>query len=69
MKDHFEFRRYFESFEGVKSETVYKTEEVCLDDILRSFGDFLKGCGFQFTGEVVIVDEDFNKEDKEDWVY
>ena len=66
MKDYFEFRRCFESFNGVKTENVYKTEEECLDDILRSFRDFLKGCGFHFEGELTIVDLDFNKKDLDD---
>lgn len=34
-----------------------ETEQVSLPEILKDFQDFLKGCGFTFNGDIVIIDE------------
>ena len=36
---------------------VCKTEEVVLDDIVETFSNFLKGCGFYFDKLEVVENE------------
>jgi hypothetical protein len=33
-------------------------EDIYLDSVISNFQDFLKGCGFVFSGELQIVEED-----------
>ena len=35
----------------------YETEHIHIDDVLFDFTDFLRGCGFVFSGNVDIVEE------------
>lgn len=37
---------------------ILEATDVTIDDVLQAFKDVLKGCGFVFDGEVVLVDED-----------
>jgi hypothetical protein len=36
-------------------------DEIYLDSVISNFQDFLKGCGFVFSGELQIVEEEKNK--------
>lgn len=42
-----------------------QTDAVSLDDITTTFQDFLRGCGFHFSGEVTIVTEEDTTDQKE----
>jgi hypothetical protein len=33
-------------------------EDIYLDSVISNFQDFLKGCGFVFSGELQIVEEE-----------
>jgi hypothetical protein len=39
----------------------YNTDNCCLPHLLEDFEFFLKGCGFNFKGKIVIVDEDLDE--------
>ena len=41
--------------DGIKVQI--KSNEVCLSDLVSTFEHFLRGCGFQFDGEMAIVQE------------
>ena len=42
--------------------TIIETQEERLEDVLRAFTDYLRGCGYRFDGEVEIVGETENLE-------
>ena len=44
--------------EQVTSVVTLETEQVGLADVLTDMEAFLKGCGFHFTGNLEIVDEE-----------
>ena len=40
------------------SQIIYEFDGTDLTDMLEAFDSFLKGCGFNFDGEVTISDSD-----------
>ena len=45
-----------ESEDGTK--ITLETNAVVLDDVLQEFEQFLKGCGFFFSGNIEVVDDE-----------
>ena len=56
----------FKHFSYGNTEVEMKTEQVALDEILRNFEEFLRGCGFHFTGHIDIVEDDVDCKMRED---
>ena len=47
-----------QNYEGQpKFTTMKSTDAEQIEDVLESFQDFLRGCGFQFDGSVQIGEE------------
>jgi hypothetical protein len=51
-----------------KSTRTTEFSAVLLDDVLKEFEMFLKGCGFQFDGNVIIEQETWSTEECNDKV-
>jgi hypothetical protein len=44
-------------FTAVKSIEMVLDDDATLPDVLEAFGQFLKACGYSFTGEIEVVDD------------
>ena len=46
-------------YEGQPTSTItHETNAVTLEEILQSFEDHLRGCGFRFEGHLDIINEE-----------
>lgn len=46
------------TWENPNKKISHTSEEESLSEILKDFEDFLKGCGFHFTGHLDIIEEE-----------
>jgi hypothetical protein len=57
--EHYKYDLFTGDKYGVESKTVQESTPEDLDELIKNFELFLRGCGFYFEGQLDIVREDF----------
>ena len=56
---NYEFKKYKDPDNKFSiTEVTMEVDTECLTDLLESFEDFLRGCGFRINGHLDVVDDD-----------
>lgn len=64
MKPHFTFTKHVEDTNKFDTYSLtMESSSVTLTELLLDFEAFLKGCGYVFSGELTLAEEETNDDD------